>query len=466
MRIFSIIFTFITALFITSCSDESSPIGQDFVVAFKNQSIDFSTIENQESIQLIFSKIPEQDGQIHIKISTELANYGTDFSTLPASSQNELIIPFKKGDTSVNFSFQNLIYPFDRSDKKVQFEITKIDYPQAIIQGYSIVSISFDRSIGGTISPEIGGPNQPNQVYVDLSKNAQTKVRRDSWDLGFYNGSYFRVELNGSLYMATKALTETDITKVTRASVNSLLNEVAVGTFADANKEFIDHPTGDILKTAIAEIKDNDAENPVYLLNLGYAVGTSTPAAGSAAIAGDQRGWKKVRFLKKSDQYIIQYADLDDKTYQEKTISKNGTHNFTHFSFTTNNTVSVEPEKLKWDINFTVFTNLIEGNGSYGYSDFVVNNAKAGVKAYRVNVANGITYDNFSESNIDESKFDSDQRIIGDSWRQVTAPQSLFTDRFYVIKDAENNYYKIKMLAFLNASGVRGYPKFEYKLIK
>ena len=96
----------------------------------------------------------------------------------------------------------------------------------------------------------------------------------------------------------------------------------------------------------------------------------------------------------------------------------------------------------------------------------MVNNAKAGVKAYRVNVANGITYDNFSESNIDESKFDSDQRIIGDSWRQVTAPQSLFTDRFYVIKDAENNYYKIKMLAFLNASGVRGYPKFEYKLIK
>lgn len=401
---------------------------------------------------------------MHIKITEDKATYNVDYSTSISATNNEIIVPIKKGETSTNFTFKNLIYPFDRSDKSIQFEITKIDYPTAIIQGYTSTKISFENSIGGTIDVEIGGPNQQFQVYVDLSKETQTKVKRDSWDLGFYNGTYFRVELNSSIYMAAKALDETDLSKVSKASVGKLINEVAVGTFTDTNKDYIDHPAGDILQTAIPEIKETD--NPVYLLNLGYEVGTMTPAVGSAAVAGNSRGWKKVKFIKKDEQYLMQYADLDDTTFTEKVISKNSTHNFIHFSFATNEIVNVEPPKLDWDLNFTVFTNLIAGNGSYGYSDYVVNNIKAGAKAYRVDVTNEITYDNFNESMIDESKFMNDQRAIGDSWRQVTAPQKLFADRFYIIKDAENNYYKIKMLAFLSTSGVRGYPKFEYKLIK
>ncbi|RYF54563.1 MAG: hypothetical protein EOO39_39185, partial [Cytophagaceae bacterium] len=37
---------------------------------------------------------------------------------------------------------------------------------------------------------------------------------------------------------------------------------------------------------------------------------------------------------------------------------------------------------------------------------------------------------------------------------------------FYVLKDLDGNYYKIRMLGFLNPSGMRGYPKFEYKLLQ
>lgn len=459
--IYTLLFSF---FFLWSCNDDSHPIGQKFVVAFKDSNVDFSKIDNERTINLIYSEVAEQNGQIHIKITEDKATYNVDYSTSVVATNHEIILPIKKGETSTSFTFKNLIYPFDRSDKSIQFEITKIDYPAAIIQGYSSTKISFENSTGGTIEPQIGGPNQPYQVFVDLSKDTQIKVKRDSWDLGFYNGSSFRVVLNSSIYMAVKELYETDLSKVTKASVANLINEVAVGTFTDSNKEYVDHPAGDILKTAIAEIKETD--NPVYLLNLGYEVGKGTPAEGSVLIAGDSRGWKKVKFIKKDEQYIIQYANLDDTTFQEKVITKNATHNFEHFSFTTNNLVSVEPPKLEWDLSFTVFTNLIEGNGSYGYSDFVVNNLKAGVKAYRVDVTKEITYDNFNKTMIDETKFLNDQRAIGDSWRQVTSPQKLFTDRFYIIKDAEDNYYKIKMLAFLNSSGVRGYPKFEYKLIK
>ncbi len=450
--------------FLWSCNDDAHPLGQKFVVAFKDSNVDFSKIDNERTINLVYSETAEQNGQIHIRIIEDKATYNVDYSTSVVPTNQEIILPIKKGETSTSFTFKNLIYPFDRSDKSIQFEITKIDYPAAIIQGYSSTIVSFRASIGGTMNPQIGGTNEEYQVFVDLSKDVQSGVKRDSWDLGFYNGTNFRVVLNSSIYMAAKALDETDMSKVTRASVANLMNEVAVGTFSDSNKEYIDHPAGEISKTAIGEIKETD--NPVYLLNLGYEVGKGTPANGSVLIAGESRGWKKVKFIKKDEQYIMQYANLDDTTFHEKVISKNATYNFQHFSFTTNDLVNVEPPKLEWDISFTVFTNLIEGNGSYGYSDFVINNLKAGVKGYRVDVSNEITYDNFNKTMIDETKFLNDQRAIGDSWRQVTAPQKLFTDRFYIIRDAEDNYYKIKMLAFLSASGVRGYPKFEYKLIK
>lgn len=467
MKLYTLIIVLFTSFFLLSCNDESSPEGLNFVAAFNNESIDFSKITSEQNIEFKFSKTAENDGQIYLTINTENTTYNTDFSTIPSAENNQIIVPIKKGESSTTFTFKNLIYPFDRSDKKVEFKITKIDYPGgAIIQGYTSLVLSFDRSTGGSISPEIGGANEPYQVYVDLSKDLQTAVKRDSWDLGFYNGTYPRVVINGSIYMAVKALEENNLSSVTKASVSDLLKTVKVGTFDDSNKDYVDYPDGDILKTAIAEIKNNDDDNPVYLLNLGYSVGTTTPAAGSVAVAGTERGWKKIKFLKRGEDYFIQYADLDDTTFQEKTIQKKSDYNFTFFSFTTNNEVSVEPAKLNWDLNFTVFTNLITGNGSYGYTDYIVNNLKAGVKAYRVNVENNVTYDSFDESMIDESKFSNDQRSIGDSWRQVTFPQTLYADRFYILKDAEDNYYKIRMLAFLNSSGVRGYPKFEYKLIK
>src|SRR5699024_11526737 len=49
-------------------------------------------------------------------------------------------------------------------------------------------------SMGGTLKPEVGGPNEPNQVYVSLSGQEQTKIKRDTWDLGYYSGNGFYVD--------------------------------------------------------------------------------------------------------------------------------------------------------------------------------------------------------------------------------------------------------------------------------
>jgi len=342
--------------------------------------------------------------------------------------------------------------------------LTSIDYNNANIQGNSSFLINSTASLGGSFKPEVGGPNEGNQVFVDLSGQSSRLAQRDTWDLGFYNGTNFRVTINGSIYMATKALTEINIDAISEADVSGIQSQVAVGTFDISNAAYVDAPNGNILETAIAEISENDNENPVYLLNLGYELGTDIPTSGGVAIAGNQRGWKKIRILRNNNNYILQYANLNDTSHQEVIISKNTSYNFNHFSFNTNKIVNVEPKKEKWDLCFTVFTNVLNGAGSYGFSDFVYHNIKGGTLAYRVDTED-FQYDNFETNNIIESNFSSDQTIIGSSWRSVFN-RSTYDDRFYIIIDPNGNMYKLKFLALTNNDGIRGHPEFEYKLLQ
>ena len=331
-------------------------------------------------------------------------------------------------------------------------------------------------SVGATLQPTVGGPNQPNQVYLDLSTAESKVVNRATWDFGFSTGSEFRVVINGSLKMAVKKLETSDITLPQESDAN-----VAVGAGTTlASNGYVDNPTGVLagagagIGTAIAEVSATDADNKVYLVNLGFAVSTTTPAVGSVSVDGDARGWKKVRILRSGNGYKIQYADLASTTFTEKTISKDTDFNFTFFSLTSGNTVSVEPQKTKWDLNFTTFTNYLNAGSevTYGYSDFIVSNMKEGTQIYQVLVTDAITYAGFTKANVVEASFTvsvTDQRIIGANWRSGGGPTtlpSIRTDRFYVVKDVAGNYYKIKFLAMTNDAGERGYPTLEYAILK
>lgn len=349
------------------------------------------------------------------------------------------------------------------------------------ITAYSFISCNSDSNLpsepikvvieGATVAPNVGGSNQPNQVYVDLSTNTSKAVKRDSWDLGFYSGDDFRVVINGSIYMAAAALNATDINAVTSSSkeVEDLKGKVAVGS-TPVNIKYIDAPNGDITGTAISEVSSVIADNKVYLINLGFTVGTETPKTGSVDILDDPRGWKKIRVLRDGNNYLLQYADLDDAKHQEVLITKEEAYNFTFFSFNTGATLKVEPEKEQWDLNFTVFTNEIKGYGAYGYSDFIVNNLKAGTKVYMIDTEKEtLTYEAFALTDVDVDKFSNDQRAIGSSWRNGGGPgkaPSLKENVFYVLSDADGNLYKLKFLAMTNEAGERGYPQFVYSLLK
>ncbi|WP_434037332.1 HmuY family protein [Formosa sp. 4Alg 33] len=451
-------------VFLQSCSEDNTFSEDPFVVAFSNLSANFQEIETIKDISLVYSEISQETGTVTIQIEAENAIYGIDYRTIPEASNQSITLQIQSGAVSDVIQFEKL-NPFLDETTSIQFKISSIDYSNAQIQGYSTYTISAQASLGGRIFPNIGGPNEANQVFIDLSSQATTDVIRDSWDLGFYNGDAFRVAINGTIYMAAGRLNSTNIDAVTSESVANEKKQIAVGTFDPLNQAYIDAPNGNILETAIDEISDIDSENNVYLINLGYDVGSADAITGSVAIAGDARGWKKVRILKRENGYLLQYADLNDTSHQEIKISKDSNYNFSHFSFNTNTIVSVEPEKDKWDISFTVFSNIIEGAGSYGYSDFVTQNTKGDVLSYQI-INSESTYEDFTLSQVNSSKFSSNQITIGSNWREIVPKHKLLTDRFYIIKDPNGNVYKLQFLAFTNNEGERGYPEFTYELLQ
>lgn len=328
---------------------------------------------------------------------------------------------------------------------------------------------------GAIVSPEVGGASQPNQVWVNLSDNSSKITQRDSWDLGFYSGEEFRVILNSSIMMAVgKIENATNIDAVTPEMVEQLQKKVVVADFTD-NGIYIDDPKGNYLTqtTGIAPISANDAENGVYLLNMGRKLYEGTTRPGSVYTASSEnRGWKKIRILRHNNGYKIQYANLEDTTHQEMIIEKNPNYNFSFLNMEKKSLVDIQPEKTQWDLCFTVLTNLTDAGSyytSYIFADMVLINTLGGVQAYEVRTDAGqgeTSYNKFTKADIDVSKFvKDDQRIIGSNWRTATGNNGpeVFSDRFYVLKNAEGFYYKIRFIKMLNDEGYRGHPQFEYK---
>ncbi|PXY42062.1 hypothetical protein DMB65_05735 [Flavobacterium cheongpyeongense] len=468
---FILILSFVLLAFGACNSDDN--VVQENAVAFAATSLNLTAVTTP--IEIKFASPTASAGSLTLTVTETAVANGTDFTTSPAITANTVVIPFAKNVSSVSFTFNKLIDAVEGQVKNVVFTITSVMIGNTIttVSENKSIQVSFNEtaSLGSSLSPEVGGPLEPNQVYVDLSSGMMTYAVRSSWDLGFYSGTEFRVVLNSSINMAAKELSTTNIDEV-QVEDNSMIISQGSGVATQ-----IDDPTGDILKTAIAEVSATDDNNKVYLIYLGNATATTDPVLGKeGSVGGGARGWKKIRVLKSGNDYKVQYADIAATTHEEVVVSKNTAYNFTFFSLLDKKTVSVEPQKAQWDINFTTFTNIIPGATAtpYFYPDFVVSNLKGGAKAYQVLVSDAVTYDNFTLASVDNTKFTADQRNIGSNWRATSATVGgttvsqfvLKTDRFFVVKDPAGNVYKLKFTGGALVNLERGHPTFQYAILK
>ncbi|MES2652756.1 MAG: HmuY family protein [Bacteroidota bacterium] len=292
-----------------------------------------------------------------------------------------------------------------------------------------------------------------NTVYADLSTDKQTAIDRKSWNIAFTSDSKFKVLLNAAYQSTAVATSKTDINTVTLADPGTTVN-LNHDIMDTKTVSLVDYWDGDITKTAFAEeISATDGNNKVYLLSF----------------EGNKENdkWFKIKVTRSGSGYKIQYARLGETTIKTLDVTKDSNFNLRFVSLENNKIVNVEPEKDKWDISWG-YSTYNSGLGSpYWVQDLIMLNNFAGVQAAEV-LTTSFTYAAFTEANIAGLTFSGTRDAIGTKWRSTQPATGAKTDRFYVIKDASGNVYKLKFVSMGVGSdgGERGKPVIEYKLVK
>lgn len=448
-------------LSVTACRKKEAPLPDNLVV-FETNAVGITAAENAATIKVKLSRGTTAEIPVVVKFTTVNAVYGTDFTTTPVGTTGSINLTIPSGSNEASFTINKVAGALYDGDEKVSFEIFSSGSP-VLIGATKQLTVSFAELVASSASAVVngGGATYPNKVFIDLSANRQTAVQRTNWDLGFYTGTDdYRVILNSSSAMMAKQINKNDLNAVTAADTVGFSNEVA---FSQTNPQaislpYIDYPTGDLTKTAIASIAATATDNKVYIVNRGLGIGAPAPA----------RGWKKIRIIRNaSGGYTLQHADIAATTFSSVDIPKDDTYFFKYLSFE-NGAVAVEPLKKKWDIAWTYFSNVTNfGSGEvpYLFQDIILINRN--VQIAKVLVATK-AYADFAEADIAAQTFLTTQNAIASDWRSGGGPTSapaVRTDRYYIVKDADNNYYKLRFTA-LTQNGERGYPAYEVALVK
>lgn len=434
----------------------------DNYVVFTTDAQGITETENAITIRVKLSRQTDKEIPLTIKLTPDKVIYGTDFTTIPAAVSGTINIVVPSGNNEATFTLNKLPGVLFDGDEKIDFELYSSAAP-VLIGTPKKFALTFKELVATTSSLTIngGGATFPNKVFIDISANRQVTVLRTNWDLGFYTGADdFRVVLNSSSAMMAKQINKNELAQVTAADTVGFSTEVAFSQFAPATSSlpYIDYPSGDLTKTAIASIAATASDNKVYIINRGAGVGVPAPV----------RGWKKIRIIRNpSGGYTLQHADIASTTFASIDISKEDTYFFKYISFE-NGTVPVEPAKKKWDIAWTYFSNVTNfGSGEvpYLFQDIVLLNKN--VRVAKI-LTSAKAFESFTEADLPSQTFLTAQNAIAADWRSGGGPTSapaVRTDRYYIIKDGDNNYYKLRFTD-LTQAGERGYPRYETVLVK
>mgnify|MGYP003576100059 FL=1 len=200
MKKYLLFFSFLL-LAVYSCKDDDGVDSGALAVSFAVPSANLT--EDVTDVVISFSKTTSSAGTITLGVTETEAKYGVDYTTNPTGSASELTVPFEAGVSKVVFKFNKLVPAVEGEVKNVKYTINKISTNYEIT-GNNTTVLNFNETAltGKSLAPQVGGPSQANQVYIDLSSGAMTTVPRVSWDLGFYSGNEFRVILINSVKMS------------------------------------------------------------------------------------------------------------------------------------------------------------------------------------------------------------------------------------------------------------------------
>ncbi len=469
MKKIAVLFLLLTSqtIIFNSCKKDDPPLPPN-VVNFQAAEIGLEDSENEATITLNLSRAENAATSVTVNFDASGLLYETDFITNPVAAGSEIVVPITAGSNTASFKVIKQSGLLLSGTESIKFTIANAgdltigNTKESTLKFSTIVSegsAAFElpgKTTGAT------GSNYANMVFVDFSNNAAVAADRKSWNLGFRSGSDFRVVLNHAYQSVASATDKTDITQVTEADAEGIDLNFSPGDGLLTN---VDDWTGDLTKTAIAEISANDNNNKVY-----FVASESTKATVSE--------WFKVKITRNGDGYKLQYAKINETNIKTLEVPKKEDYNFTFVSLENNAIVDVEPKALNWDIQWGYSTYNSGLNTPYWFQDFIVLNTIAGAEAAQILVfeADGETaaseattiarFDAFGEGDLSGVTFLKTRDAIGSNWRS-TIGSGIRRDRFYLVKDPLGNIYKVRFVKMgVGDTGERGKPEIDYKLVK
>jgi predicted transcriptional regulator with HTH domain len=277
------------------------------------------------------------------------------------------------------------------------------------------------------------------QLYFNLEKNQiVSRNLKTDWDLAFdANPNGNLVRLNSGKFMFGLNTKKQYFSEVTDT----------LG--------FAQNKRWDAANVPDSLVIGNSYNGKVYLLDLGYDEKSNA------------LGFKKIKMVSVNrEKYVLQYANIQDSTFQIVEIQKDTNYNYTYFSFKTNATVRVEPPKKDWDLAFTQYIHIFyEPYQPYLVTGVLLNTCQT----YAAMDSTQFKFENMDYKQAISFPLTNKLDAIGYNWKSfggfgnATGNYQVFSNYNYIIKDSKSILYKLRFIAFYDEQGRKGTPKFEFR---
>jgi len=307
--------------------------------------------------------------------------------------------------------------------------------------------------------PEIDGITSNYDIYSNVTffkiyETITVEVSNEPigrWDLAFQSALDGDIVLVNYTVVATAIKTgTTNFSAVDKNTVNEL--------FTSNKWEFNDPAySNERDSTALRDWENSE----VYLV---YRGGTSPP----------EEAYYKIQFISKtSTSYTFKYAHVESTEETEFTINRTPNLANVYFSFEQNDIVRHEPEILEWDFYlapyFGWFETLTPGVFSTYYQNGIMINNEGGVRAAQV-FDKEILFDDIDLAMAKNLQLTDWKGTIGSKWKITPNSENpiynMDSDKKYVLRLADGNYYKMRITNFYNDRGDKGYPTMKINLLK
>jgi hypothetical protein len=167
-------------------------------------------------------------------------------------------------------------------------------------------------------------------------------------------------------------------------------------------------------------------------------------------------------------QFKWGYVNVPALSYLTQMVTDQ-TKNYVYYSFSKKDVVENEPVVSEdWDLVFTTYKESVNDPNGVPYS-YIIRGALANLKTISVaQIDKGIAYEACDKTFAVQQKFSNNADEIGYDWKEYSqslGKYAIVPNRYYIIKTATNDYFKLKFVDFYDDQGRKGYPKMAWQIL-